>query len=118
MEKNEQQTTSDKTLDELIETIKIYPKNFDLIKVTGTITGELYSEIKRVMELCISVETQGWIDIQSELPNDGRDILLGDIESGIVATGFMSFQAEGFIPDRVMTVTHWKELPEGPTTNK
>jgi hypothetical protein len=57
----------------------------------------------------------GWVSVEERFPDNGRTVLVADTESGIVDTGFNAFdQKNRFVANTVMTVTHWKELPQPP----
>jgi hypothetical protein len=62
-----------------------------------------------------SPPNSGWVSVEDRLPDNGRTVLVADIESGIVDTGFNAFdQKNRFVANTVMTVTHWAELPSPP----
>jgi len=60
-------------------------------------------------------EQSEWVRVEDRHPDNGRTVMVADIESGIVDTGFQSFdQSNRFYANTIMTVTHWAELPASP----
>lgn len=60
-------------------------------------------------------EGEKWISIEERLPDNGRDVLVGDSESDIVCTAWYSSFEECFNRQVAgMNITHWRELPTPP----
>lgn len=56
-----------------------------------------------------------WVSVESGvLPSTGLDVLVSDIESGIVSIGW-HIEPEGwFVSEKIMNVTHYMPLPQPP----
>lgn len=63
----------------------------------------------------IGCEEDKWIDVNDRVPDNGRDVLVGDEESDIVCTAWYSGFEECFNRQvHGMNITHWRELPTPP----
>ena len=69
----------------------------------------------RAMQEYATQEKQGWVK-GGTLPNNGRDVLVSDDESDIVAVGHYSASiGNWFVPGyKYLVPTMWHELPQKP----